>query len=188
MTRAAPDSDDDPVLQMLDEERAALLAIVDRVPSLRRTERPAPGRWAVAEIMEHIPRVDRSVVKMIVAGAATPLTATPEELARARFTPKRANAVRTRATRVQAPESVQPTGGHSTESALEQLANARASLKAAYLAASPTVLDGIVQPHPFLGQMTLRGWVEFAAHHDARHARQIAEIADAAEARQTDGR
>jgi DinB family protein len=181
-------SDDDPVLRLLDAERAALLAIVDRVPSARRTERPAPGRWSVAEILEHISRVDRSVVKMIAVGAAKPLTATPADLARAQFTPKRANAVRERATRVQAPEPVHPIGGQSIESALEQLASARGSLKAAYLAASPTVLDGAVQPHPFLGPMTLRGWVEFTAHHDARHARQIAEIADAADARLTAGR
>ena len=177
MTMAA--SDDDPLLRLLDEERAALLAIVDRVPSARRTERPAPGRWSVVEILEHISRVDQGVVRLIVVSAAKPLTATREELAQARFTPKRANAVRERTTRVQAPERVHPTRGLSMDSALDQLATSRASLKAAYVTANPTVLDGAVHPHPFLGPITLRGWVEFVAHHEARHAQQIAEIADA---------
>jgi len=33
--------------------------------------------------------------------------------------------------------------------------------------------------HPVLGRLTLRGWFEFVAHHEARHAEQIAEIVGA---------
>jgi hypothetical protein len=133
----------------------------------------------VAEILEHVARVDGGVVKIMAIRAAEPLTATSEELEHARLTVQRVGWVRNRETRVQAPDRVLPSGTLSIESALEQLATTRAALRAAYLSANPAVLDGAIHPHPFLGPITVRGWVELAAHHDARHVRQVAEIAAA---------
>jgi DinB superfamily len=173
---ASPSSD--ALLALLDRERAAFLAQVERVPGALQARRLAPDRWSVAEIVEHVARIDRGVGKLIALRSAQPVPATPEQLAAARLTPEMIARVRSRAERVEAPERVRPTGTLSPEDALEQLANARAALKAAFLAADPSVLDGGVHPHPVIGPVTIRGWVELAAHHDARHAQQIAELAD----------
>jgi hypothetical protein len=187
MPPAAPDTPagaasapgDDPVLALLARERAHLLAEVERVPAARRGERPAPDRWSVHEVVEHVARVDRGVALILAARAAQPLAATPEELAGAHMTPARGAAVRDRSRRFDAPERVRPTGTVPPEAALAQLAAARAALVAAYGAADAAVLDGAVHPHPVLGPVTLRGWFELAAHHDARHAQQVAELAAA---------
>lgn len=173
--KPAPDA----LLALLDAERAAFLAQVERVPAARRGERPAPDRWSVAEIVEHVARIDVGVTMILALRAAEPRTATPAELAAARLTPETAARVRGRAERLEAPERVRPTGALTPEAALAQLAAARAALKAAYASADPAVLDGAVHPHPILGPLTLRGWFELPAHHDARHARQVAELAEA---------
>ena len=173
-----PSPSSDALLALLERERAAFLAQVERVPSARRAERPSPDRWSVAEIVEHVARIDTGVGKLLQLRAAEPLTATPEELAGARLTPERVAAVRSRATRFEAPERVRPTGTLSPEAALERLVSARAALVSAYLAADPAVLDGATHVHPVIGPVTLRGWIELAAHHDARHAQQVAELAE----------
>lgn len=164
-------------LALLDRERAAFLAQVARVPGARQAERPAPDRWSVAEIVEHVARIDAGVSKVLAAKSAEPLTATPEQLAEAQMTPEKAARIRSRDERVEAPERVRPSGTLSPEAALAQLSGARAALKAAFLAADRTLLDRAVHPHIMIGPLTLRAWVEFAAHHDARHAQQVAEIA-----------
>ena len=174
MTSAA---DADTIIELLDKERAALLAVVGSIPLERRIERMDPNRWSVVEVLEHVSRVDGGVTRIIANRAQEPLTATPEELRAAHLTEERAAWVRERKTRVQAPERVRPSGTLSMEAVLEQLANTRAALKQAYVTTDPAVLDGAIFPHPFLGPITVRGWVELAAHHDARHALQIAEIA-----------
>jgi hypothetical protein len=177
----SPTSSGDPMLALLDQERAAFLAQVERVPPERRAERPAPDRWSVAEIIEHVARIDTGVSKLIALRSAEPSLVPPEQAVAARMTPKRAAWVRDRSLRIEAPERVRPTGTLTLEAALAQLASARAALKAAYQGAEAAVLDNSVHPHPHpaIGRVTLRGWVELAAHHDARHAQQIAELADA---------
>ena len=166
----------DTIIQRLDTDRAALLAIANSIPAERCTERPRPECWSIAEVLEHVANVDTGVARMIARGATQPLTATAAELEAARLSQERASWVRNRETRVQAPERVRPTGRLTMEQALGRLAEGREGLKQAYLAADPAVLDGAVFPHPILGSITVRGWVELTAHHDARHAKQIAEI------------
>ena len=109
---------------------------------------------------------------------AAPLTATPGEIAAAQMTPERIAAVRVRSAKLAAPERVLPTGTLTPEQAMDQLAASRTALRAAFLAAPPAVLDGSLAPHPFIGPLTLRAWVELIAHHDARHADQVADVAD----------
>lgn len=165
------------LISLLDRERADFLAQVALVPVERRSQRPAPERWSVAEIVEHVARIDTGVAKLLALKSGEPPTATPEQLAEGCLTPERAARVRSRDERITAPERVRPTGTLSSEEALAQLAQARAALRAAFLAADPAVLDGAVYPHPIIGLLTLRAWVELLAHHDARHAQQVAELA-----------
>jgi hypothetical protein len=71
---------------------------------------------------------------------------------------------------------VRPAAGLTPDDALAQLHASRAAVLEAFTAADPAVLDGIIVPHPFIGPLTLRAWVELVAHHDARHAEQISEL------------
>ena len=171
-------TDNDTLLALLERERAAFLAQVERVPAARQAQRPSPAQWSVVEIVEHVSRVDIGVSKLIALRTAQPLLVPPEERVAAQLSAERIGWIRNREQRVVAPDRVLPTGALSMEAAMAQLQSARAALVAAYLAADDVVLDGAVHPHPFVGPLTLRGWVELAAHHDARHGRQVGEVAD----------
>jgi hypothetical protein len=169
----------DDLLALLARDRATLLAEAARVPHARWGEQPAPDRWSVVEILEHVARVDTSVARLLALRAAEPVWATPDELDAGRLTPRRVAALRDPTLRpIEAPDRARPKGQVAPEGAIEHLATTRAALENAYRTADPALLDGMVFTHPFLGALTLRGWVEMAAHHDARHARQIAEIAN----------
>ena len=167
----------DPVLALMDAERANFLAEVARVPTERQARRATPDRWSVAEIVEHVARIDFGVAKILAMHVAQPRPVAPEVLAAAQLTPEKVARVRDRAERIEAPDRVRPTGELTPEAALAQLAQAREALKAVYVSADPAVLDGAVHAHPVIGPLTLRGWFQLAAHHDARHAQQIAELA-----------
>ena len=178
MTAARPHAD--PLLALLDEERARLLAEVARVPRARQGETILPGRWSVAGIAEHVARVERGVVRMLEAGRAGTLRPAATTPLGAPLPDAVVAGLRDRTTPLEAPERVRPTGAATPEAALDELAQARAALLDAYRATTDEVLDGAAYPHPYLGPLTLRGWVEMSAHHDARHAAQVAELAAAA--------
>jgi len=110
---------------------------------------------------------------MIAKGAEMPRTATVDELQAAVLTERTIGWVRERSTKVEAPERVRPTGTLDADAALAQLQASRAALLEAFATADNAVLDGVTFPHPFIGPLTLRSWVELTAHHDARHAAQM---------------
>jgi hypothetical protein len=177
MTTAGTDATD-MILALLDRERRAFLAEVDRVPAARRGERPSPDVWSVVDVIEHVWRVDIGVTRILALRTREPVAASAEELAAAQLTPEKIGWVRGRAERVTAPDRVQPTATLSFDEALAQLTSARDALVAAYRGADAALLDGAIFPHPFVGPLTVRGWFELTAHHEARHARQIAELAE----------
>ena len=189
---------EDPIPALLERERERFLAQLARIPADRLAERPSAEEWCAAEVVEHVARVDIAVTKVLAFIRTQTLESSAEELAAARLSPARADRVRGRGARiddrerVDAPDRVRPTGRLSPDEALAQLAAARAALLAGYRDADASLLDGTLHPHPVIGPLTLRGWFELAAHHDARHAKQLAALAeafapDASVAHRTDG-
>ena len=168
------------LLALLQYEREQLLARYASIPLDRRAwsegDGEGEGGWSAAQIIEHCARVEGGVARMIAKGAELPRTATAEELQASLLTERTIGWVRDRVTKVEAPERVHPTGTLDADAALAQLHAARAALLGAFTAADAEVLDGIVFPHPFLGPLTLRSWTELVAHHDARHAQQMAAL------------
>lgn len=163
------------ILQLLEGERAHFVACYEAVPADERTVRPAHGGWSAAEVVQHVARVELGVVKMIAAGPTRPRVSALEAAA-AHLTEKKVRVVRDRTAKVQAPDRVHPTDAGDAAAVLAQLVESRTMLQAAFQTADADVLDAVTFPHPFLGPLTLRAWVELVAHHDARHAEQIAEL------------
>ncbi len=168
----------EPVTELLARERNNLMATFARIPEAHRTARPSDGAWSALEIVEHCARVEGGVAKLLILRAAEPLTATAEEAAAGALTEAKVRLVRTRTEKLAAPERVQPTGTLSVNAVMQQAAASRRALLGAYAATPDAVLDGAVHPHPFIGPLTLRAWVQLIAHHDARHALQMGEVAD----------
>ena len=167
-----------PVLELLDAERAALLASVSRIPASLRARRPAPERWSVAEVLEHLARVERGVAKLLTLRGQEE-TPAAVALGEAQLDATRIARLRNRSERIEAPSRIQPEGAFGPAEALQALADSRTALRAAIQAAHAAAFDGVTHSHPVLGVLTLRGWACFVAHHEARHAAQVDEIAEA---------
>ena len=164
------------LLTLLTVEREQLLAQFAAIPVENRALPNGAGGWSAAQIVEHVARVEGNVARLIAKGATLPHTATFEEQQAGLLTATRIRWVRDRTTKVEAPERVRPSEPLDADAALAQLHASRAALLEAFTAADPAVLDGILFPHPFIGPLTLRAWVELVAHHDARHAEQMSEL------------
>ena len=55
------------LLQYLDRQREILRIAVERVPPELREVVPEPGRWSVAGVIEHLARVETSLVRLFTA-------------------------------------------------------------------------------------------------------------------------
>lgn len=163
------------LLSLLHAERANLLAQFESTPAELRAVPPNENAWSAAQILEHCARLEIAVARMFAKGPEL-LGSTPADaLQTAVLTEQTIGWVRDRNTKVEAPERVRPAGLPTADAALAQLQGSRAALLEAFAAADDTVLDGVAFPHPFVGLLTLRSWIELTAHHDARHAAQMAE-------------
>src|SRR5262245_18220210 len=164
-------------LALLDAERTALLAAVERVTASDRERRPAPDQWSVAEILEHLATVEQSVAKLIATRGREPV---PEHAEPAvALDEARVARLRGRERRINVPDRMRPSGTLPAEAAIQALGASRAALLDAVNAADPVALEQRSYVHAVVGRIVLRDWIAFVAHHEARHTDQIHEIAAA---------
>ncbi len=166
------------ILQCLDTEFAGLRAAVESVPPARRTARPAPDRWSVAEVLEHVARVERSVLRACEQQfAAARESGLPDESdttsIRETMPPER---VANRDRPLVSPERLLPKG-NDADAAWAQVEAARDRLREFTVSCDGLALSQVGFPHPALGPLNLYQWLLFSAGHHARHAAQIREIA-----------
>src|SRR3954468_8502201 len=58
------------LLRHLDATRVTLHTTVDAVPASVRETRPTPDRWSVAEVLEHLGRVEEQLTRLLSAKLA----------------------------------------------------------------------------------------------------------------------
>jgi uncharacterized damage-inducible protein DinB len=173
------------LLDYLEAQRKRVRGAADRLPRDRWAVRPSPDRWSVAEVYWHLQRVERGVAKLIAKRA---------EEARAVGHPEESNTtsviglldgrgVEDRSRPILAPSQVSPPEPVNPSDVERQLEESRALLREAILHADGLALGSITHPHPVLGEINLYQWILFVGQHEARHAGQIAEVADAASVR-----
>jgi hypothetical protein len=166
------------VLQCLDTELSGLRAAVESVPPERRAERPAADRWSVAEVLDHLARVERSVLKACVnqlaAAREAGLPAETESTSiRELMPPER---VANRDQPLVSPERLLPKDNDAA-AAWREVEAVRERLREFVVSCDGLALSQVSFPHPALGSLNLYQWLLFSAGHHARHAAQIREIA-----------
>jgi len=166
------------LLNYLEDTAADLRAAVDSVPSALRQRRPAPERWSVAEVLEHLSLVEERIAKMATAqiesGRAGGLGPDPNTIGALESFD--AHRVVDRSHRVIASEAALPHQGLDEPAAWTALLQARAAVRTAVLGGDGLNLTELVVPHSTLGHMNLYHWVAFIGAHELRHAEQIREI------------
>ena len=168
------------VFDRLSSARANLRAAVDAVPLQARSQKPAPDRWSVNEVVEHLSLVETLFTQRI---AATIDKARQEGLDAERA-PERAllpaeieTRVADRENRRTAPEAARPTGTLDAATACERIEQARAVLHDTIAAADGLALSTVMESHPAFGALTVYQFAELIAAHEARHTAQVREIA-----------
>ena len=167
------------LLEHLEETRAVLTMAVAAVPASLRAARPAPDRWSLGEIVDHVSKVETAFTRLLSKRVAQARERgdpgeTDDSSILAGFDSKRAT---DRSRPFEAPPIVVPLEGATVEGGLVSLAATRAALRAALADASGVALGAIVHPHPMLGALNLYQWGIVLGWHDVRHAEQIREIA-----------
>jgi hypothetical protein len=165
------------ILQCLESELHGLRAAVNAVPPERRSDRPAPDRWSVAEVLEHLVMVEAAMLKgcakQLAAAREAGLPAETESSPiRGTLAPER---VADRERRIAAPDRLRPTG-IDADTAWRQLEATRAQFLEFVRSCDGLALAQVSFPHPAFGPLNMYQWLLFAAGHHARHAAQIREI------------
>jgi hypothetical protein len=169
----------DPRLRLLrsalDAQREALASAYEATPPELRDQRPAEGRWSVANVLEHLVQTERAVTGLLTGliQRAEPRPADepfPEDAFR-RHVEMSEFLDRTRT--FQGP---QPTGEMSATEAWAELGRTRGELIAAVERGAGLRLEDHAYSHPFAGNLDLYQWIAFVGLHEARHAEQVREI------------
>jgi hypothetical protein len=148
------------------------------VPRPLRTRRPAPDRWSVAEVVEHLSLVEAQVAPVVIGALADARAAgVGAERETSSVLPRLDVArLRDRSQPIAAREASQPRAGRDADAATAALDQHRTALRQAVIAADGLALGDVRRPHPRLGDIDIYQWLLFLGAHESRHAEQVCEI------------
>jgi hypothetical protein len=162
------------IYEHIDRTRAHLLSAVEGLSDEQQAFSPAPDRWCVAQLCEHL-----SIVEGNVVGLLGKLLARAEESGEASVTPDSFDPVsieefveRARVVKYEAPERIRPAGLSLADS-LARLKDSRAALHALRPRVERADGRALRFPHPAWGPLDLYQWLLFVGAHEDRHLAQI---------------
>lgn len=162
------------ILKNLAESRERLLGTVRGLSPDQLHYRPAPGRWTVAECVEHITTVEGRVLALI----QMTLSQGPAGSKRSAFEGKEDEMVRNvagRITRFQAPDFLLPHGQWPDEQLLKEFEAARQKTRE-FASSTDAELRKHFYAHPVLGELDCYQWLLLIAAHCDRHRAQSEEV------------
>jgi DinB superfamily len=163
-------------LKSLQATHDAFLQSISGLSEKQWRFKPAPDRWSIAEVSEHIVVAESMIFGMveqrIMSGPAT-----PEKRAEVKVTDVQIlTLVPDRTKKVQAPEMLKPTGRFATrEETVKAFEQARKATMD-YVQTTNDDLRDHFGPHPMLGTMDAYQWILFISAHSDRHTKQIEEV------------
>ncbi len=159
-------------LKLLNDSRNGVTEAVKGLSEAQWKFKPAPDRWSIAEVVEHLALIEDLVQQGVFpnlekapAGAADSGKQTDGALL---------TKLADRSTKYHAPEPAVPTGRWTPAEALEHFYAARVKT-IAFLKANPDLRQHVIE-HAVLGKLDGYQWVLAVAGHSARHTQQILEV------------
>lgn len=186
-TPSAQTPSDAPAKPLTPEEREAALkslqathdAFLQSIAGLSEkqwTFKPAPDRWSVAEVSEHI-AVSESTIFGLVQGKFMAGPATPEKRAEVKVTDEVILArVPDRSHKAQAPEFLKPTGRFADRAAVAKAFEDARKNTMEYVKTTQDDLRDHFGPHPLLGTIDAYQWILLISAHSERHTKQSEEV------------
>jgi len=165
----------------LDQTKNCVIAAIKHVSEPQWTFKPAPDRWSIAEIAEHVVLVQQRILGPIreqlaaaPAGQASPDRERVDDIVIHQF-PERL-------TKFQGPEALNPPGSFTRAEALQRVSANYARLQD-YLESTPDLRQHVVKAVPM--ELVSKGayqfmdgyqWILAAAAHTERHTKQMLEV------------
>jgi len=170
------------IFETIDKTREQVYNRVEGLSEEESRRRPQPDAWSVAEIIEHLAKIEGRLLKMMT------MMLTKAEAAGARssdgpveikpFTLEKLIEIG-RNEKFIAPEPLRPSGEARLADALEALRNSRAELHNLRPRIEMTNLSGATYPHPVGTALNFYEWLAFIGVHEYRHLRQIERVLSA---------
>ena len=160
-------------------QRKAALAAASAVPRTRWAEAPAAGQWSVAQVLDHLHKVEagtaRLLAKRLTAARAAGHPAETQVSSVLHALDGRG--LDDRSLPLDAPELVWPDAAADAETTLAALEQSRAALLDAISVGDGLALGSLRHTHLRFGEIDLYQWILFVGLHEKRHAGQLAELA-----------
>jgi hypothetical protein len=138
--------------------------------------KPAPDRWSIAEVSEHI-ALSESTIFGYVHNQIMTSPAAPEKRAEVKVTDEQIlTRVADRSHKAQAPEFLKPTNRWATREELVKAFEDSRKATMDYVRTTNDDLRGHFGPHPLLGTMDAYQWILLISAHSERHTKQIEEV------------
>jgi hypothetical protein len=163
-------------LNSLQETRDAFLKSIAGLSEKQWRFKPAPDRWSIAEVSEHIAISESTLFEMVQSKIMTS-PATPEK--RAEVAGKDEiilTKVPDRSHKVQAPEFLKPTSRWTSEAELVKAFEFSRKATMDYVRTTNDDLRDHFGPHPMLGTLDAYQWILLISAHSERHTKQIEEV------------
>ena len=164
------------LIEFLGEHRRGVYEAVAAVPASLRDRKPAPDRWSVAEVVEHLAIIGQRVAALLSKRVmeARAIGVGPDS----QTSSVDPAAVVDRTVRVTSPSLVQPTGTLDAAAGTRALVQAHAAMISSLQNANGVSLESLMQTHPVFGPLNLYHFIVALGLHDQRHAAQIREIGE----------
>lgn len=181
-TAAAPASqtlsteERDAALKSLQATHDAFLKSIAGLSEKQWRFKPAPDRWSVAEVSEHITVAESSLLGLVQTKFMTS-PAMPEK--RAEVAGKDEvilMRVPDRSHKAQAPEFLKPTDRWANEADLVKAFEESRKATMDYVRTTNDDLRDHFGPHPVFGTVDAYQWILFISAHSERHTKQIEEV------------
>ena len=164
------------VVKWLNETQQVYLDRLDQMSDAQWNWRPAPFRWTVGEVAEHILLTETRLFAVVERAIATP--ANPNW--QAKTTGKDTfieRALPNRGVRAQAPLEIRPTGKLSRDEVVRRYKELRVRvLEFAQTTDAPLKAHTIEHPFPVFNTLNAYDWLIYIPLHTERHNKQMAEV------------
>jgi uncharacterized damage-inducible protein DinB len=173
-TLTAPERD--AALKQFQTTRDNFLKSIAGLSAKQWTFKPAPDRWSVAEVAEHI-TVSESTIFGLVQKQVMTSPAAPEKREQVKGKDELIlTRVPDRSHKAQAPEMLKPTGRWATEADLTKAFEQSRTANMDYIRTTNDDLRDHFFDHPVFGTLDGYQWLLLIIAHSARHTAQIEEV------------
>ena len=164
------------VINLLRESEAQFREAVEKLSDAQWAYKPAPDRWSVGEVAEHIALTEAALFSSVEKALAE--KANPDwEAKTAKKTEFIERAVPSRERRVQAPEGVRPEGKLTRAEVMSRFKEVRAkTLKFVEQTDLPLKAHTYDHPFPVFNTLNAYQWLIYIPLHHLRHNQQILEV------------